>query len=394
MQLKSIKEADLNHKTVILRADFNVPLNNNLEIDDDARIRETIPTIEYILNQNAKLVIISHLGRPEGKTVSEMSLKPVAKHLEKLLPKTKINFHHDCIGKEVQNTVQKLKIGEILLLENLRFYQEEEDNAPQFAKELASLADIYINDAFATSHRAHASMVGIPEHIPGYAGFLVLKEVEALSKAFDHPQHPICVILGGAKVDTKVGMIKHYVKQAEYILLGGALANTFIAARGFFVAESKYEEKKIELAQEIMLEAEKEGCYVGIPRDVIVSSEINEQALKLDIPVEDVEGDMKIVDIGKITINRYLEAIKKSKTVIWNGPVGIHEFNRFSHGSKRIAEAIIESKAVSIVGGGDTIDFLEKYGYDLNKFTHVSTAGGAMIEYLEGKELPGLKAVS
>jgi len=393
MIIPSIKESNLNNKTVILRADFNVPLNEKQEITDDTRIKKTIPTIKYILESGAKLIIISHLGRPKGKIVEKLRLTPIAKRLEKLLD-IKVHKTETCIGENVNKAVKELVSGEILLLENLRFYAGEKDNNPEFAKELADLANIYINDAFATSHRAHASMVGIPSIIPGYTGFLVEKEISALSKVFDNPKKPITIILGGAKVDTKIGIIKHFIEKADHILLGGALSTTFLAARGFFVAESKYEKNKMELAQEIMLESEKIKNNIELPHDAIVATDINVHAPKIDLPIKNIEGDMKIVDIGKVTIKRYQEIIKKSGTIIWNGPVGIYEYNCFSHGSKRLAEAIIESKATSFVGGGDTVDFLEKYNYEIDKFTHVSTAGGAMIEFIEGKTLPALKVLA
>lgn len=393
MKLKTINNIDVQNKRVLLRVDFNVPISKKGEITDDSRMIATLPTITHLTKKGAKIIIISHLGRPKGKKVSEMSLKPVAKHLEKLT-KTKVTFVDECIGKKAEEAVNKMKKNEIIVLENVRFHKEESKNDKTFSKELAKLADIYVNDAFSVAHRAHASTTGVTNHLPSYGGFLMAKEIHELGKVFKNAKKPICLIIGGAKINTKIGVLKKFIEIADSILVGGALGNTFLAARGFNVGKSKYEKDKLLVAQEIMLLAEQKNHEFRVPRDVVVASEISETSEKIDIPTEDIVGDMMIVDIGKVSIKRYTEIIKKAGTVIWNGPVGVYEFNRFSHGSKRIAESILESKALSIIGGGDTIDFLKKYDYPLDKFSHISTGGGAMIEFLEGKKLPGITAVS
>lgn len=393
MELRSIKSADVQDKRVIVRVDFNVPLDPQTgAIEDESRIEAALPTIQYLLDKGAKLILISHLGRPEGEKVESLSLTPVAKRLGELLGK-EVKQVSEVIGDKVQAEVDTMKSGEIVMLENIRFHPGEEKNDPELCRQLAALGEIFVNDGFSVSHRAHASTVGIGSILPSYAGLNLIAEYEALLHVLKNAEHPICLIAGGAKIDTKIGIIKKFLKLADSILVGGALANTFLAARGFGVGGSKYEPEKIDVAQEIMLEAKQLGENFCIPRDVIVASELSETADKIDIPVEDVEGDMKIFDIGKVTIERYKEVIMNAKTIIWNGPLGVHEFNRFSHGSKRIAEAILESPGTSVVGGGDTIDFLKRYNYDLKAFDHVSLGGGAMIEFLEGKILPGIKIV-
>lgn len=390
MELKTLSEADVKGKRVLVRVDFNVPCGDGGAIEDDSRVIAALPTIQHLMKEGAKVILMSHFGRPKGQIVEEMRLTNVAKCVEDALG-SKIQKLDDCIGPEVEKAIEAMKDGDVVLLENVRFHPGEEKNDPAFCEELAKLGDIFVNDAFGAAHRKHASTAGLAEHLPAYAGLLMEKEITTLSTLFKDAKKPICLIVGGAKIDTKIGIIRTFVDIADYILVGGALANTFLAARGFDIGESKYEEDKLEVAQEIMLEADKAHEPFKLPRDVVVASEISEEAQKLDLPLEDIEGDMKIVDIGKVTIKRYSEIVAEAGTIIWNGPMGIHEFNRFSHGSKRLAEAIIDSSAVSIIGGGDTIDCLKRYDYPLEKFNHVSTGGGAMIEFLEGKTLPGIE---
>jgi phosphoglycerate kinase len=290
-----------------------------------------------------------------------------------------------------------LKPGEVLLLENLRFDEREKKNDPSMAKELAKLGDLYVNDAFTNCHRAHASMVGVPALLPAYAGFQLTEEIRHLSLVNDNPTHPVALIISGAKMETKVPVIRHFLDKGDDILLGGCIANTFIAARGFDVAESKYETQFTEEAQEIMLESEKEGnATVHVPRDSVVASSPSEDAVKLNLPVENIVGDMKIFDIGKVTVERYVQVLQQAKTIIWNGPLGMYELNRFSHATKRIAETVAAATkrgATTIIGGGDTIDFHIRYNYSLDAYTFVSTGGGAMLEFISGQQLPALVAL-
>ncbi|KKW38421.1 phosphoglycerate kinase [Candidatus Peribacteria bacterium RIFOXYC1_FULL_54_13] len=392
-----LKDAPLKNKKVLLRAGFDVPMENG-KVVDTSRIEAMVPTMKYILEKGAALIIMAHQGRPKGKADPVLSQKPLVPILKKLL-KTEVDFAAPCAGEEAKKKAAALKPGQVLLLENLRFEPgEKEKKDPAFAKKLAALADLYVNDAFTNCHRDHASMTGVPELLPAYLGFQAQKEVENLSKVFLHPRHPVTLIVSGAKMETKVPVIEHFLDKADSILVGGCIANTFIAARGFDVGKSKYEEQWIEKAQEIMLESEKDGMAdVLVPRDAVVATEATEKAQKLDLPVENIAGDMAIFDIGTVTVKRYVEIIEKSRTIVWNGPLGMHELNRFSHATKRIAEAIAratkKNKAVSIIGGGDTLDFHERYGYSLKTYTFVSTAGGAMMDLISGKVLPALKAL-
>lgn len=391
MSIQTLADASVEGKIVVMRVDFNVPLKDGV-IQESTRITATLPTIQKLQEMGAKkIVLLSHLGRPKGERKEELSLKPISIELSNQLDQP-VKFVNDCIGDTVKNEINNSDEN-IILLENVRFHSSEKDNDESFSKQLAELGDVYVNDAFAVSHRAHASTVGITKNLPSYAGLLLQAEVDAMGGIFRNAKKPICIVVGGAKIDTKIGILQKFIDIADYILVGGALANTFIAARGFNIAESKYEEDKVELAQEIMLSAEQKGDIFSIPRDVIAVSEISETAEKIDIPVEDVVGDMKIVDIGSVCAKRYAEIIEKSGTIIWNGPLGIHEMSNFSQGSKVVADAIKDSDGVTIVGGGDTLDFLTRNNYDFSKFDHVSTGGGAMIEFLEGKELPGIAAL-
>jgi phosphoglycerate kinase len=399
MQYPLLKEAKLKDKKVLLRAGFDVPMEGG-KITDISRIEAVVPTMKAILKGGAALIIMAHQDRPKGERVPDMSQKPIVPVLEKLL-KTTVQFCDQCRGPEAKKAAAALKPGEVLLLENLRYEKEEDSKDPAkrepFAKELASLADIYVNDAFTNCHRDHASMTGVPKLLPSYMGLGLEQEVTHLSKAVDDPRHPLTLIVSGAKIETKVPVIEYFLDKGDDVLLGGCIANTFIAARGFEVGASKYEEDQMEKAQEIMLEGEKtELADVHVPRDVVVATEATDTAEKLDLPLENVMGDMMILDVGKVTIERYRKIIEKSGTIIWNGPLGMYELNRFSHASKRIAEAIRDATAkgaVSIIGGGDTVDFLQKYGYPVSDFTFVSMGGGAMLDFISGKELPALKVL-
>lgn len=392
---QSLRDADLQGKRVLLRAGFDVPIDNG-KVTDASRIEALLPTMQHILKHGASLVIMAHQGRPKGKPDLVFSQQPIVTVLEQLL-KTTISFASSCTGSETLAMAKALKLGEVLLLENLRFDEREKANDPAFAQELAALADVYVNDAFTNCHRPHASMVGVPKLLPSFMGLQLEQEITHLSKVLDDPRRPLVLIISGAKMETKVPVIERFLRNGDDILLGGCIANTFIAARGFNIAASKYEPEQVEKAQEIMLESEKDECaMIHVPRDVVVASEPSETAQKLDLPVENIEGDMAIFDIGKVTIERYVAAIAKAGTIVWNGPLGLYEYNRFSHATKRIAEAVAQATkkgAVSIIGGGDTIDFHSRYEYDLKAYTYVSVGGGAMLEFISGKPLPGIVAL-
>jgi len=400
MQYPLLKEAKLKGKKVLLRAGFDVPVKGG-NVTDSSRIEAVLPTMKFILKQGAALILMAHQGRPKGERVPEMSQKPLVPVLEKLL-KVKIQFADSCRGPEVQKMAAGLKAGEVLLLENLRYEKAENSKEPKerdvFAKELAALAEVYVNDAFPNCHRDHASMTSVPKFLPSFMGLQLEQEVKNLSKVVEDPRRPLTLIVSGAKMETKVPVIEYFLNKGDDVLLGGCIANTFIAARGFEVGASKYEEEQVEKAQEIMLEAEKvDLADVHVPRDVVVATEATEKATKLDLPLENILGDMMILDVGKVTVERYKKIIEKSGTIIWNGPLGLYELNHFSHGTKRLAEAIREATAkgaISIIGGGDTIDFHTKYQYPMDGYTFVSTGGGAMLDFISGKELPALKALA
>jgi len=390
-----LADAELDGKKVLLRAGFDVAMEGG-KVMDTARIEALKPTMEYILGKGAALIILSHQGRPKGKPVPEFSQKPIVPVLEKLLGKT-VKFAESCRGADTLKAAKALKAGEILFLENLRYEPGEEKNDAAFAKELAALGEVYVNDAFTNCHRKHASMVALPTLLPAFMGLQLQKEVEHLSKVVEDPKRPLVLIISGAKMETKVPVVESFLERGDDILLGGCIANTFIAARGFDVGTSKYDKEGMEKAQELMLEAEKtEKADIHIPRDAVIATAASRDAQKIDLPIENIVGDMNILDIGKVTVERYKSIIAKAGMVVWNGPVGYYELNRFSHGTKRIAEAIAAATAkgtVSIIGGGDTLDFHTRYGYPLNAYTFVSTGGGAMLEFIGGKKLPALEAL-
>lgn len=396
MTYRLLSEADLQGKRVLLRAGFDLPMEENGVISDITRVEAIEKTMQHILKSGAVLIIMAHQGRPKDGPDPKYSQKPLTPILEKIL-KTTVHFAKDCIGPEAEKIVAKAKPGEVVLLENLRFHPEEKKNDAEFSKALAKLADVYVNDAFTNCHRVHASMVGVAKLLPSFMGFNLEQEIKHLSMAIENPARPLTLIVAGAKMETKVPVIERFLEKGDHILVGGCIANTLIAARGFDVGASKYDEEGIDLAQELMLESSKEDrAKIHVPPDVVVASELSETAEKLDLPVEDVSGDMAIYDIGKVTIERYIDAIKSSKLIIWNGPLGVYEYNRFSHATKRIAEAVTEATkngAVSLIGGGDTIDFHLKYNYPLSAYTFVSMGGGAMLEFISGKKFESLKAL-
>ncbi|MDD5005687.1 MAG: phosphoglycerate kinase [Candidatus Omnitrophica bacterium] len=391
MDKKNIKNTNLKDKTIIMRVDFNVPLDEKLNITDDTRIKAALPTIKYILDNGAKrLILMSHLGRPDGKIKEELRLNPVAKRLQELLgePVDKLD---DCIGETIKKQIQASK-KRLILLENLRFHAEEEENDQNFAKELAGLAQIYVNDAFGTAHRAHASTEGVAHYLPAVAGFLLEKEINYLGKTLENPAKPFVVILGGAKVSDKIGVIENLLKKANKIIIGGGMAYTFLKAQGKEIGKSKLEKDKIDIARDILKKAEQNKVQILLPIDNVCVKEIKDNA-EITLAGENVPPDLIAVDIGPKTVDNFRKALADAKTIVWNGPMGIFEMDKFADGSKQIAEYIANLKATTIIGGGDTAAAVAKFGLE-DKMTHISTGGGASLEFLEGKTLPGIAALS
>lgn len=384
---KTIKDIDVKEKRVLVRVDFNVPIQDG-KVEDDTRIKAALPTIEYLLDKNAALILTSHLGRPKGKIDPALSLLPVAEYLDQLLD-TKVNFVEDCLGEKPKKAVKDLEFGEVLLLENTRFHEGEKQNDPEMAKELAGLADLFVNDAFGTAHRSHASNVGVAQFLPAVAGFLLEKEIKYLGKTIRNPDHPFVSILGGAKVQGKIKVIRNLIEKVDKILIGGGIANTFFLAKGYQMGDSLVEEDVVGLAEELIKEA---GDKLILPKDVVIADGFKNDAEKKTISVSDVPQGWQILDIGHETINAYGEIIQKAKTVVWNGPMGVFEFQNFAAGTFGLAELLSESKATSIVGGGDSASAIRKAGL-ANQVTHISTGGGASLQMLQGEILPGLDAL-
>ena len=388
----TVKDLDLKNKTVLMRADFNVPLDANLNITDDTRIRETLPTIKFILEKGAKkLVLMSHLGRPDGKRVDKYSLKPVAAKLEELL-KEKVNFLNDCVGPEVKAGVINSK-ERIVLLENLRYHAEEEGNDADFAQQLAALGEVFVNDAFGTAHRAHASTAGVDRFLKSAAGFLLEKEIKYLGDAVSNPQKPFMVILGGAKVSDKIGVIENLLPKCEAIIIGGGMAYTFLKAQGKAIGNSKLEKDKLDLAKSILDKAASLKKEIVLPVDHVVVETVDANA-KFEITSTEAIPDGKIaVDIGPKTIALFNAKLSTAKTIVWNGPLGIFEMDAFSKGTAEVGKCLAGLKAVTIIGGGDTAAAVAKFKLQ-DKMTHISTGGGASLEFLEGKNLPGIEALT
>ena len=390
MSKLTIKDLDLRGKRVLMRVDFNVPLTPDLKVSDDTRIKAALPTIKYALEQSAKVILMSHLGRPKGKVVEELRLTPVAKRLSELLGQ-EVKKVDDCVGEEVERAVSELKDGEVLLLENVRFHPEEEKNDPEFAKQLAKLGDVFINDAFGSCHRAHASVVGVADYLPAAAGFLLMKEIEYFEKILHNPEKPFYAILGGAKVSDKIGVIENLLNLADKILIGGGMAYTFLKAQGIAIGGSKLEEDKIEIAGQLLAEAQKRDKKIILPQDHIVVEKIDPEAQAEITGLEIPEGKIA-VDIGPKTVEIFKQELKDAKMIVWNGPLGIFEMDKFAAGTRQVAEFVGQLPAIKVAGGGDTAACLEKFGLS-DKFDHVSTGGGASLEYLEGKTLPGIAAL-
>ena len=389
MSKKTVRDIDVSHKRVLVRVDFNVPLSPDGKVLDDFRIRAALPTINYLIENNAKVILMTHLGRPKGRVVPNLRLDPVAKVLSELInrPVKKLD---DCIGEEVKKEVFSMKDGDIILLENLRFHKEEKENNPEFARELASLGEVYVDDAFATAHRIAASTVGVASYLPAVAGLLMEKEINALTKVLTAPEHPFVAVLGGAKVSDKIGVIQNLMNKVDAFLIGGGMCFTFLKAKGYKIGYSLCEDEKLSFAQELMKEAKEKGIKVILPADVVVTPEIKEGAPFKVVDIEEIPGDEIGVDIGPKTVEIFKNELSKAKTIVWNGPLGVFEIKQFAKGTYDIAEFIGTLEGVTAVaGGGETAAALRRFGAD-KKITHVSTGGGAFLKFLEGHSLPAI----
>lgn len=390
MQKLTLRDLDFKSKRVLVRVDFNVPLEKG-EVANDIRIRAALPTISYLIDNQAKVILMSHLGRPKGKRDPRLQMDSVAGVLSSLLGK-KVKKIDTCVGPEAEEAATALKEGDVLLLENLRFYPQETANDPEFSKQLAALADIYVNDAFGTAHRAHASTAGVAAYLPSAMGFLIEKEVTIMDKALEDPLRPFAAIIGGLKIADKIGVLTNLLEKVDFLLIGGGMANTFLKAKGIDMGKSVVEEEKLEDAKGIMKKAEEKGVETALPVDVVVATEIKAGAQSVVVPVDNIPPDSMALDIGPETAGKYVEILSKARTVIWNGPMGVFEENAFAGGTEAVAQAVAQVE-ISIVGGGDSAAAVEKAGV-ADRITHVSTGGGASLEYLEGKILPGIAALT
>ena len=396
MNKLSINNVDLKNKKVLVRVDFNVPLDENLNITNDIRIVSSLPTIKKIIEAGGKTILMSHLGRPKGEQKPEFSLKPITKRLGELLGK-EVKLAPDCVGPETESLVNEMKAGDVVLLENVRFHKEEEKNDAEFAQQLASLGDVYVNDAFGSAHRAHASTEGVTKFIKTCAaGYLMQKELDYLGSALANPERPYCAILGGAKISGKIDVITNFLDKVDTLIVGGGMGYTFYKAQGHEIGTSLLEEDKVALAGEILEKAKSSGVNFMLPEDIRVTAEFSNDSPSEIVLVDSIPADKMGLDIGTETINKFTEVIKSSKTVVWNGPMGVFEFENFARGTNAIAEALAEATrngAVTIIGGGDSAAAIKKAGLD-DKVSHVSTGGGASLEFLEGKVLPGVAALT
>lgn len=389
MNKKTVKDIDVNGKKVLVRCDFNVPIDSETgEITDNRRIRAALPTIQYLLDHNAKVILCSHLGRPKGEFNLKYSLKPVAEELSKLLNKD-VKLAKDVIGESAKELTANMKEGDIVLLENVRFHKEEEQNDPEYSKALASMAEIYVNDAFGTAHRAHSSTTGVADYLPAVSGFLIEKELEFLGGALENPAHPFVAILGGAKVSDKIGVIENLLDKVDTLIIGGGMAYTFYKAQGHHIGTSICEEDKLDLAKSILEKAQEKGVKLLLPVDNHVSSEYSNNGEEKMVNSTEIPDGFMGLDIGPKTIEKFEEAVKDAKTVVWNGPLGVCEFDKFATGTKAVATMLSKIDAITIIGGGDSAAAIEKLGL-ADKMTHISTGGGASLEFLEGKTLPGI----
>lgn len=387
---KTVEDINVAGKTCLVRCDFNVPVKEGV-ITDDKRIREALKTIKYLKENGAKVILCSHLGRPKGEFNMKYSLVPVQKRLEELLG-CEVVMASDVIGEDAKAKAAALKDGEVMLLENLRFHKEEEKNAPEFAKELASMAEIYVNDAFGTAHRAHASTAGVADYLPAVCGYLIQKEIEIMGTALENPKRPFVAILGGAKVSDKIGVIENLIDKVDTLIIGGGMAFTFFKAKGYEVGKSICEDDKVELAKELMAKAEAKGVNFLLPVDTVVGDDFKEDCNFKTVDSKEIPADWQGLDIGEKSRELFNDAIVNAGTVVWNGPMGVFEMPEFAKGTKAVAKSVAESGAVSIIGGGDSAAAVEQLGY-ADKMTHISTGGGASLEFLEGLELPGIAAL-
>jgi len=385
---KTIEDIDVNGKKVLVRCDFNVPQNESGEITDDTRIVAATPTIRYLINNGAKVILCSHLGRPKSGFEPKFSLEPVAKRLSELLNQN-VMLAKDVIGENAKSCVSNMNNGDVVLLENVRFHKEEEANDPEFAKQLASLADIYVNDAFGTAHRAHASTAGVADYLPAVAGYLIKKEIDFMGKALSSPDRPFVSILGGAKVSDKIGVIENLIDKVDALIIGGGMAYTFLKAQGYGVGTSICELDKVDLAKGLLEKAKSKGVKLILPSETVIGKEFKADTENMVVKSTDIPEGWMGLDIGPASIKEFSEEIAKAKTVVWNGPMGVFEMPAFAVGTKAIATAVADSGAVSIIGGGDSAAAVEQMGL-ADRMTHISTGGGASLEFLEGKELPGI----
>ena len=391
MNKKTVRDIDVKGKKVLVRCDFNVPQDENGNITDNRRIVSALDTIKYLLDNNAKIILCSHLGRPKGELKKEFSLAPIAAELSKLLGK-EVKLAKDVIGESAQELVNNMKEGDIVLLENVRFHREETDNDPEFAKKLASFADVYVNDAFGTAHRAHASTAGVAAYLPAVSGFLIEKELDFMGEKLNNPERPFMAILGGRKVSDKIGVIESLLEKVDTLMIGGAMAYTFFKAMGYNVGNSICELDKLDLAKELMEKAKQKGVKFMLPVDTRIGKEFKPDTESKVVKYNEIPDGWEGFDIGDETIKIYVEELSKAKTVVWNGPVGLFEFDKFAVGTNSLAKALADLDAVTIIGGGDSAAAIEKLGIS-DKFSHISTGGGASLEFLEGKKLPGIECL-
>ena len=391
MNKKTVRDIDVKGKKVLVRCDFNVPQDENGDITDNRRIVSALDTIKYLLDNNSKVILCSHLGRPKGEVKPEFSLKPIAKELARLLGK-EVKLAKDVIGEDAQNLVNSMDECEVVLLENVRFHREETDNDPEFAKKLASFAEVFVNDAFGTAHRAHASTAGVADYLPAVSGFLIEKELNFMGDALNNPQRPFMAILGGRKVSDKIGVIEALLEKVDTLMIGGAMAYTFFKAMGYNVGNSICELDKLDLAKDLMEKAKQKGVKLMLPVDTRIGKEFKADTESKVVKCTEIPDEWEGFDIGDETIDIYVEELKNAKTVVWNGPVGLFEFDQFAVGTNSIAKALGDTDAVTIIGGGDSAAAIEKLGI-ADKFSHISTGGGASLEFLEGKKLPGIECL-
>ena len=388
MPKKTVKDIDVSGKRVLLRVDFNVPMSQDGTISDDTRIRACLPTIKYLREHKARVILCSHLGRPDGKVVEGLRLAPVAKRLSELLGKP-VKALRDCVGPEVEVEVVRLKNGDVALLENLRFHPEEEANDPNFAKALSRLAELYVNDAFGASHRAHASVVGVAKYLPAVSGFLMEKELKALGGALENPKRPFAAMIGGAKVSGKLAVLENIIGKVDALLIGGGMAATFIKSQGYGVGASLVENDKLDYVRKLMEKAKSLGVRLLLPQDMVVTDKLEAGSRTKTVPITEIPDGWIAADIGPRTIGEFSRELKKCRTVVWNGPVGVFEIPQFAEGTRRLAKVLAELKATTVIGGGSTAEAVTEMGL-ADKISHVSTGGGASLKFLEGKVLPGV----